>query len=100
MNAPILDLAPAVIRYATRHVLPVSQIHTTTAMVIWLVNHRAELPHDLPPYMPKLISDAMTRIWRLRYNRNMLSFSDNEVIMLDRLYYRLTGRAWVRGEAV
>lgn len=52
---------------------------------------------NLQPYMRTLIENGAARIFKYRYNVGMLSFSDNEVIMINRLYTDLT-RGEYQGE--
>ena len=58
----------------------------TREVVILLIGYGLNnIPHLLP-YMREMIQAAGYRIFKYRYHPHMLSFSDNEKIMLHRLY--------------
>lgn len=55
------------------------------AVYLWVHLGLHGIP-NLPVYMPQLIEEAAGRVCKYRYTPHMLSFSDNERIMLHRLY--------------
>lgn len=46
--------------------------------------------HIVQPYMYQLIEEGARRVFKYRYNANMLSFSDNETLFVTGLFKELT----------
>lgn len=65
----------------TKHLTDTQDI----AVWLWVYQSLHGIP-NLPVYMPQLIEEAAGRVYKYRYAPHMLSFSDNEKIMLHRLY--------------
>jgi hypothetical protein len=70
-------------------IIPAKHFHniSTSDVAIYLrLNADSDQIPNLQPYMRKLIEEASNRVYKYRYAPHMLSFSDNERIMLHRLY--------------